>query len=710
MKNNSSKLHSFARTVYIVLTVVFVAVAFGLTSSDKLNLAVNVVCVVIMFAVAAIDYNYCLKRTNKIADDFDSIKTKIKSGEITKSSVLKNEINFSDIDVQNAFEEYKNELKRISSDDKICISPDIRDYINDDLIDTIVKKEVSDQVSGAMTGMGILGTFVGLVIGLNSFNLGTDIDTNEMQNSISNLLEGIKTAFITSIYGVVYSLVFNYFYKKIYIITIDSMNEFISCFEESVVPSPENDLLTVLVRNQEEQTRTMQNFASDVAEAMSSQLNNVLDKLNTSIDSFVKNAGESNAQAMQNLVHYFTDAMNNSMGNQLDDLGKTISELNDVQKKNTEEIHSVVNEICNSAADIIKVNESLENSVTTMDSFMSNMNAYQQRIDSANEALIHKVEVISGFSEKQGTILEEINASQKNLNNLISGANETMAESNKIYSKFSSDMAEAFAALSDNITTANNNNKNFISEAVNSINEKLDEFREVNTDECNAFIDVLRDIVSSSHIAIEASAEKSSRIITESFENVEELLEGMKRISSEQNEDILKNAQLVTEQSKLAIEECRNAMREQSEITREELKTIAEATRMAVSEMDSYSQNQISRLDATTTAINNKIDSATNKLIKDVEHFGDELGKSLEATWGSFDDEAAKIVSHLSGTIMEISEHTTNLTRAIEDTPSQIMGFIDDLTEQLTEKITEINNAQVNEEMIETTANYASLH
>lgn len=68
MKNNSSKIHSFARTVYIVLTVIFVAVAFGLTSSDKLNLAVNVVCVVIMFAVAAIDYNYCLKRTNKIAD------------------------------------------------------------------------------------------------------------------------------------------------------------------------------------------------------------------------------------------------------------------------------------------------------------------------------------------------------------------------------------------------------------------------------------------------------------------------------------------------------------------------------------------------------------------------------------------------------------------------------------------------------------------
>ena len=77
--------------------------------------------------------------------------------------------------------------------------------------------EISEQIPGVMTGLGILGTFIGLTLGLSRFSLGSDIDTSLMQTSISGLLEGIKTAFITSIFGVVYSLLFNFFYKKIYL-------------------------------------------------------------------------------------------------------------------------------------------------------------------------------------------------------------------------------------------------------------------------------------------------------------------------------------------------------------------------------------------------------------------------------------------------------------------------------------------------------------
>lgn len=53
-----------------------------------------------------------------------------------------------------------------------------------------------------LTSLGILGTFVGIVVGLLDFN-STDID-----GSIGNLLEGLKTAFITSLVGMSASIVF----------------------------------------------------------------------------------------------------------------------------------------------------------------------------------------------------------------------------------------------------------------------------------------------------------------------------------------------------------------------------------------------------------------------------------------------------------------------------------------------------------------------
>ncbi len=55
-----------------------------------------------------------------------------------------------------------------------------------------------------MTSLGILGTFVGIVIGLLGF------DTSNIDGSIPELLEGLKTAFITSICGLIGAISFNF--------------------------------------------------------------------------------------------------------------------------------------------------------------------------------------------------------------------------------------------------------------------------------------------------------------------------------------------------------------------------------------------------------------------------------------------------------------------------------------------------------------------
>ena len=54
-----------------------------------------------------------------------------------------------------------------------------------------------------LTTLGILGTFLGVVIGLLHF------DTSSIDKSIPALLDGLKTAFITSIVGMVAAIIFN---------------------------------------------------------------------------------------------------------------------------------------------------------------------------------------------------------------------------------------------------------------------------------------------------------------------------------------------------------------------------------------------------------------------------------------------------------------------------------------------------------------------
>ena len=70
----------------------------------------------------------------------------------------------------------------------------------------LVKKETRnryiDSIPSGFTTTGVLGTFLGIFIGLQGF------DVNTIQDSIPLLLEGLKGAFLTSIVGIICSLIF----------------------------------------------------------------------------------------------------------------------------------------------------------------------------------------------------------------------------------------------------------------------------------------------------------------------------------------------------------------------------------------------------------------------------------------------------------------------------------------------------------------------
>ncbi|MBO7589921.1 MAG: MotA/TolQ/ExbB proton channel family protein [Bacteroidaceae bacterium] len=67
-----------------------------------------------------------------------------------------------------------------------------------------------DSASSTLVGLGLLGTFLGLTIGIIGFDSS---DSSNIQQSIQNLLEGMGTAFSTSLLGMLCSLIFTAIYK-----------------------------------------------------------------------------------------------------------------------------------------------------------------------------------------------------------------------------------------------------------------------------------------------------------------------------------------------------------------------------------------------------------------------------------------------------------------------------------------------------------------
>lgn len=104
-----------------------------------------------------------------------------------------------------------------------------------------------------LTSLGILGTFVGIVVGLLDFN------PKQLDTSITSLLKGLTTAFITSLVGILFSIVFK---------VLSMLPQFRPpAAEEKVDVGPENILATL-----NEQTKLLQATRDAIAGSEESSL------------------------------------------------------------------------------------------------------------------------------------------------------------------------------------------------------------------------------------------------------------------------------------------------------------------------------------------------------------------------------------------------------------------------------------------------------
>lgn len=73
-----------------------------------------------------------------------------------------------------------------------------------------INMRIIDAGAGILVGLGLLGTFGGLTFGINEFDSS---NSDNIQSSIQSLLDGMDTAFMTSLWGMGLSLIFTGFEK-----------------------------------------------------------------------------------------------------------------------------------------------------------------------------------------------------------------------------------------------------------------------------------------------------------------------------------------------------------------------------------------------------------------------------------------------------------------------------------------------------------------
>lgn len=132
------------------------------------------------------------------------------------------------------FDEYKRKAEQERKSGMIVGGID--ETINEEEVSLHCWQGVLAQIPGTLTGLGLLGTFIGLIRGINSIEISS---VDAALSSIQTLLGSIQMAFYTSISGVILSIVFNIIYKILWNIMVRDMGMFTAQFQRNVIPSAE---------------------------------------------------------------------------------------------------------------------------------------------------------------------------------------------------------------------------------------------------------------------------------------------------------------------------------------------------------------------------------------------------------------------------------------------------------------------------------------
>ncbi|NCB91908.1 MAG: hypothetical protein EOM40_04955 [Clostridia bacterium] len=317
---------------------------------------------------------------------------------------------------------------------------DIRHYISKEQLLVTANNGYCELLPGILTAMGILGTFLGLILGLQSFGVS---DAEQMTGTISILVSGIKVAFFTSIYGVLYSVLFNLIHNSSMNRFEDSYENMVERFQEKVMADPQKVFMKEMMDQGSAYVDKIDTLGEHLAKNLESVLLPSFENVNESIRTLLGRITSQQNDALENLVNQFVTALHSELGTNFEDLGQIVGQLAVSQKATvagTEELLKKLEETENAT---LSMQEGSQRLMYIFESYIGRITLSQDKLQELVEQMGSYIQTMSENQDKEndkqsayekqleqlGTILYENKCMQIQLMDLIKNSFESMKES-----------------------------------------------------------------------------------------------------------------------------------------------------------------------------------------------------------------------------------------------------------------------------------------
>ena len=310
-------------------------------------------------------------------------------------------------------------------------------------------------LAGTFTGIGILGTFIGLTIGLAGVDTSS---TGALSSSISGLLGGMSTAFVTSIFGIVSAIVFGVWHSQNMKRFGDAVSRFTDALDQVFIRKSVEEILLEELAESRAQRAAMEQLSTDMAISICDHLPDVLDQLAEKMDSAMKGNLDTMLAGLSERQDKQTEQLMQISSNTSSLVSGCFDQLGDVLKKGVgQEAEELGNSLKNLSSDIASLAEGIRDILDR--STKASSEANQKTLDALNEAISKMNETMEGMANKQTeetdkniqrmtALMEEMKTTMKDIfDEMAASAKEQRTEIGKIAKDSADQTKENLSAI-----------------------------------------------------------------------------------------------------------------------------------------------------------------------------------------------------------------------------------------------------------------------
>jgi methyl-accepting chemotaxis protein len=549
------------------------------------------------------------------------------------------------------WERYYNRMSEKKEDERINVEPffgyDIMHY-------HMAHRPLMDVGAGISVSIGVLGTFVGLSMGLSDLQIG---DTEALRTGIGGLLNGMKVAFYTSVFGVLLSLFWTLFDRIIsgnldnhidwhsermdYLLSTDDEELFLNRLEK-ITRSQSDHLKTLLTDALEKVMQpvvmTIRESNGNVSNAFS-QLNDQFSKLQSGVETqskLLENQLELTKTNSHDISDRLVEQITGGTQESISEFSRLMKDSQLLQTQMVQTINQVVDNFASSQTSQSNTLEKTEKLFVTFEQMTTEMNQMRSSYAEASSFmgdLSSTFQNIQQLTKEQFPVQQEVMRSNQSLAEKYDGLTDRFVEFNKKIEKKYDDLLEEVLTVSKGLTTT-------FQQMTKKFGESLN---------------------------IQSSMLKESDVL---LQNVKEVVDNISPIAPELKEVVgniydLKN-QLITMQQLQndLLPELVEMKQQTNEVVEEALKT----TRSYMGDM----KGQLEVMQSNWTTTRDQFEQTRETLQVSVKDFSDNIDSGLTKTYQHFDETLTLAVKGVSQLVNQFSESQEDFMEALEDLTEEI--------------------------------------